>query len=491
MMRRPSRSKVALSFVLALAASGAVLTALPSDAHACGGCFAPPVDNTVVSYHRMVLSISTKETTLYDQIRYSGSPSSFAWVLPIRGEVKVGLSADAVFSLIDQNTQTYWSPPPMNCPAPPTCPSRYGYGEEDTAPSAAGGASADAGTANSVDVLKQETVGPYETVQLKSTSPTALTDWLTSHGYNIPDDIKPLIASYVNEGFDFLALKLVPGSGVQSMKPVRVTATGAAPSLPLRMVAAGSGATVGVTLWVVGDGRWEPQSFPSFSVPASEVTWTWATYSSDYAARRQAHIATLGDAAWEIENSDDFSSYLVTNPILSYANATMPTPVQLPDGGVGTLQIYDPVTDDQGHVIKTSTEVMNEDMAALFQGKQSVRMTRMKTDLPRASLATDLILQAGDQSILSRSRQITKESDEPNCPVYQGCKYVGTAPRSKAKLQAQSSCGDGTANQFCGGTSAGGGCAIHEPRSARDAAPWGLAALGIVLAGIRRRRSNA
>lgn len=30
----------------------------------------------------MILAIGSNETTLYDQIRYQGSPESFAWVLP-------------------------------------------------------------------------------------------------------------------------------------------------------------------------------------------------------------------------------------------------------------------------------------------------------------------------------------------------------------------------------------------------------------------------
>ncbi len=485
-----SRTFVALTLALSTG-TGAMLLA-PSDAQACGGCFAPPVDNTVVSYHRMVLSVSPKETTLYDQITYSGNPSSFAWVLPIRGTAKVGVSADMVFQLIDQNTRTSWSPPPKNCPAPPVCPSRNSYGDgaqASASPAAKGGAVSDAGAA--VEVLKEETVGPYETVQLKSSSPTALADWLTARGYNIPADIQPLIATYVSEGFDFLALKLVPGSGIQSMKPVRVTTTGGTPSLPLRMVAAGSGASVGVTLWVVGEGRWEPQTFPSFVVPASDVTWTWKTNSHDYQAQRAARVGQLGAAAWELENSIDFASTSVTATLSFFANR--PQSQSLPDGGVATTNIYAPELDDKGVVTKSSAQVQAEDMLALFQGRQTSRTTRMKSDLPRVSLATDLMLQASnDQTLIPAFRQLTREADEPLCPVYKGCEYVGEKPRSEAKQQAADSCVAGESNKFCGTSSAGGGCSMHAPGSAEELAPWGLAALGIVLAGargMRRRRA--
>ena len=37
----------------------------------------------------MALSISTQQTVLWDQIRYSGDPAEFAWVLPVRAGAKL------------------------------------------------------------------------------------------------------------------------------------------------------------------------------------------------------------------------------------------------------------------------------------------------------------------------------------------------------------------------------------------------------------------
>src|SRR5262249_13631565 len=50
----------------AFAAAGLSLVAQPSDASACGACFAPPGPPTVVSGHRMVMSISMTQTVLWD-----------------------------------------------------------------------------------------------------------------------------------------------------------------------------------------------------------------------------------------------------------------------------------------------------------------------------------------------------------------------------------------------------------------------------------------
>src|SRR5580700_2223349 len=96
------------------------------DARACGGCFVPPpppgqnVDSQITG-ERMIFSISTLQSTLYDEITYSGSPASFAWVLPIKGKADVGLSADLLFATLDQATASTVLEPPTNCPPPPTC----------------------------------------------------------------------------------------------------------------------------------------------------------------------------------------------------------------------------------------------------------------------------------------------------------------------------------------------------------------------------------
>src|SRR5476651_284463 len=114
-----NRSALALGIGVAVSALG---FAGERDAAACGGCFHPPTQTASdITDERMLLSVSPAQTTLYDQIRYSGSPSSFAWVLPIHGTVTVGLSADVLFDSIDVLTTTQVPAPPSSCPPPPTC----------------------------------------------------------------------------------------------------------------------------------------------------------------------------------------------------------------------------------------------------------------------------------------------------------------------------------------------------------------------------------
>lgn len=426
--------RLGLSLVTVSVLGLAMAIAAP-DARACGGCFPPPGENqSVVTDHRMILSVSKQQTTLYDQIKYSGSPSSFAWVLPISGTVDVGLSADTLFGALENLTSTVVQAPPANCPSGPSC----GYDDEATAaPNAAPKGGAGPGE---VSVLKEETVGPYATVQLRSTDPNALDTWLTQNGFAIPADVKPVIAAYIGEHFDFLALKLLPGKGVQSMRPVRITSQGASAVLPLRMVAAGTGATVGISLWVVGEGRYEPQNFPFFQIKDEDLVWDWGTSASNYKELRAERSGALGGKGWEVESSISANRIQLESTVTNIGRVN-------PQGGSD----YAPVETD-GQVTKTADEVRAEDLAALFKGipDGQDRITRLRADLAHTALTADLALIAsGDQAQLPRLRQPKGEKGQPQCPVYNGCTVVGSAPRDEAIARNNANNGDGAESFAC------------------------------------------
>jgi hypothetical protein len=390
----------ALCFALISAAATA------QDAEACGGCFHGPTQSgSVITDHRMIFRVSTTETTLYDEIEYQGNPASFAWVLPIHGTVTVGLSSDIVFAALEASTKTTIDSP--NLPACPSC-SCADFGGTAGAAADAASAGDDGGANYGVTVTGQSVVGPYDTVQLHSTDPNALNAWLTANGYSIPSDIQPIVAAYVNEGFDFLALRLAPGQGVQAMRPVRVTAAGAGLSLPLRMVAAGTGATVGITLWVMADGRYEPQNFKTFTIDPSELTWDWSANISNYTTLRADKEAALGNAAWQIESSLELSPYQIENSILDRQADQDYDAIPASDAG------------DAGGAGETADQVRTSDLATLFPGgnQGSVRVTRIRSDLSHSALGTDLVLQASqDQSQMPNNYRVTQSVNAPQCPA--------------------------------------------------------------------------
>jgi hypothetical protein len=421
------------------------------DASACGGCFVQQTENTQVTSHRMILSLSLQGTTLWDQIVYSGAPQSFAWVLPIKGTVAIDLSSDALFQSLDDLTRVTITSPQLNCPGPPFC----GYA---ASASSSSGSSSGAG-GGGVTVIAEEVVGPYETVQLMSSDPAALTNWLLMHGYNIPPDIAPVISAYVNESFNFLAMKLVPGQGIDSMRPVRVTTPGASPVLPLRMVAAGTGATTSITLWIMGEGRYEPKNFSSFSINPDDIVWNWDTASSNYRDLRDAGFASSMGKGWLVESAEPFSKYWLSFPLTETAH-------------------YNPLAsgyaDDMGMGALASCEA---DLDALFGAipDSSLWATRIYGELSRAALGADLELQAeASQSVVQRDFWASKTvGTAPACPTFPPCDDTSSSGGGN---------GGGDDN-----VDVSGGCAMDG----KVASPFSCAAAAALLGlGLIRRRNR-
>jgi hypothetical protein len=474
-------------------------------ASACGGCFTPPRPPTQsasdITDERMLLAVSQTQSTLYDQIIYSGNPSSFAWVLPIHGTVDVGLSADVLFDSVDALTQTQVTAPYTNCPSPSGCGgSGCGFtlgGASSAAPLPP--AAYDVSNAPPpVTVTKQENVGPYDTVQLHATDAGALNAWLAQNGFDIPTSVTPVIDAYVSEGFDFLAMKLLPNAGVQSMRPVRVTTPGASLSLPLRMASIGTGDKVGITIWIVSDGRYEPQNFPFFHIEDTDLIWDFKTSSSNYTALRAQNEATLRNAGWEIESSISVSEQSITNLVLSGGQASLQYGVAYPstpsDPALDYLPIGDPdagvdlgeggseggaeagVQGGPGQTFETAEQVRTDDLNTLFagQGPSTVRVTRVRSDIAHAAMTADLVFQASaEQTELPNVRTATR-SVNVTCPIYNGCTQVGVGTLAQAQASVS--------NQ--------GGCTASWPPNRGAGATLGALAGALALLGARVGRAN-
>ena len=306
--------------LLCAAASFAAVAALvvsdASPARACGGCFHASTDRStsVITDHRMVLSISTTQTVLWDQVRYSGDPSEFAWVLPVRDGARIELARGELIDALDGITATSVKGPDIDCPnGNPTSSGGGGGagggcgGSTLASLETASGPSFDSGSGTSfeggagVQVISQSVVGPYQAVTLRAGKGDALDTWLTTNGFDIPDAVVPIISAYAREGFDFIALRLRPGLGVRAMQPVRVVTPGASPALPLRMVTAGIGANVGLTLWVISEGRWHTKNFPEAVVDQKRLAWDPVASKSNYRDLVAESLAANGGRGWVTE----------------------------------------------------------------------------------------------------------------------------------------------------------------------------------------------
>ncbi|MBL8743527.1 MAG: DUF2330 domain-containing protein, partial [Myxococcales bacterium] len=288
--------------------------------------------------------------------------------------------------------------------------------------------------------------------------PGALNAWLEDHGYNIPPSIEPIIDAYTADGFDFLALRLAPGEGVSSMRPIRVTTPGGGPVLPLRMVAAGTGEKTAIALWVLSEGRYEPQNFPSFLIETNDLVWDWDASRSNYSELRAQGLAANGGLSWLVEAGEPY--YEGFSPLHD-------------------LAAYDPFgsgyANDDG---SGATENAQADIDTLTFGLKDMWLNRYSAELPVAGLANDLVLQASD--------------DQVAVPRYFEVQaMVGTPPECPPPPPDPCAGGDGSegflADLFARGMRGDrGGCAFTAGAIPHEA-PLGVAALGLAMLARRRR----
>lgn len=334
------------SFVLPLLAA---LSAMPQPVGACGGCFTVSASGAknaqVVTDHRMVLSLSERRTTLWDQIRYAGSPEDFVWVLPIAPgrEVQIGLADNAFMDALDalsvpsiraSAARTCFSPggapPSATLDAGSSGVSDYsgyvgaggcgggGARSVDYVPGSRGSGNEPNGAERSADVTGREsamlqpmgaaTVGPYAVSLLTASGDGGFDDWMRRNGYDIPSETRQAVEYYRELGFDFLVLRLRPDAGVQQMQPVRVSFDGYLPTLPLRMIAAGVADKVGLSLMVLAPTRVEASNFRNATISDDQITFDFATNRSNYRQLFAAALREGGGSAWVTESASQVSA---------------------------------------------------------------------------------------------------------------------------------------------------------------------------------------
>jgi hypothetical protein len=525
--------------VLPCAATMLALVSGVRDADACGGCFHPSTESgsSVITDHRMVFKISTTETILWDQVRYAGDPREFAWVLPVREGARVELSRDEWISALDGATRTTVTGPEIFCNAQPS--GRGGSSSSSSRSSGGGGGGGGCGGGASddtwsapasntdesgssgssgrsfagneqVEVVSQSVIGPYQAVTIRAAQGQGITEWLTTNGFAIPKEVVPVVDAYTRERFDFIALRLKPGAGVRAMRPVRVVTPGADTSMPLRMVTAGVGARVGLTLWVIGEGRYHTANFPDAPIDWSKLAWRGNENRSNLSELQRVALEANGGRGWvteaAIRANVTTAAFGAKNPTLYDAytrqcqsrgarqvpcdETALPPPDGTPeepadagadadtDGGSDAGANDAGTTPDSG--VKACTKTVYgcdgyDDLQVAIRGLHAsdVWVTRLRADLPVTALSTDLRLEpSGVQAEDDPARHTETFTD----PSFDPC------ARARAATSASS-----------GGSDLGdrsGGCTCRTPsRASRDAGTFLLVGLtSLVAAAIARRR---
>lgn len=293
------------------------LTAAPSVALACGGCFVPTTSaSPTVQESERVLFVRHPDgqlATVWVEIRYNGPANDFGWVVPVPALPTVGVGSRYVFDRLDLATDPVFA---TQATAPENCNGGFvsslgsdgGCGGGFAEFGEASASDPDSGTADwdlassrrrGVRVLEQDQVGPYEYAIVSGKTADGLYAWLNARNYQIPPNAKPILESHVAKGDLFVALRLKAGAAARDIQPIALTMPETSPCVPLRLTSIAASTDLNVQVYVAGAKRSVPKNH--LHVVVNPARLQWFDGASNYEQVLSAAIDEAGGRAFATE----------------------------------------------------------------------------------------------------------------------------------------------------------------------------------------------
>jgi hypothetical protein len=258
-----------------------VVVALASErAFACGGLFCSagsptPVDQAAERILFEILEDGSVSATV--EIKYQGNPDEFSWIVPVTGTPDfINVANKDELQLLDAATAPSFLPPQIRCGGGGGGVGRFpgGFGcncdEALYAPAAFDDLNREAD--GGVNVIAYPSVGPFEDIVVVDGGDAgALMTWLSDHGYQVNEKMRPFIEEYTLEGYKFLATQLRSDATVQDMVPIRFHCPQPNPEIPLRLTAIAAQPEMGFVVFVVGQQRYSPLNYAEVAIDDADV----------------------------------------------------------------------------------------------------------------------------------------------------------------------------------------------------------------------------
>ncbi|MEU4392315.1 DUF2330 domain-containing protein [Kribbella sp. NPDC023855] len=229
----------------------------PAWACACGG-YLPDAESRARVYgeNALVRYDGTQEEIVLS-MSVQGQSHKAAWIMPVPAAAKVELGDEDLFFRLQSmvrpkvvTRKTYWPFRDLGL---------NNRGDGAGAPMAGAG----------VNVHQQMRLGPFEVARLGGSSATAVTGWLRTNGYVVPDSLAGNLTPYLIEKWEIVAVKLAPRDDgtpmTGSTPPLRLTFASPRIVYPMRL---SKGATTPqtVTVYVAAPYRVDASKLPDPSV---------------------------------------------------------------------------------------------------------------------------------------------------------------------------------------------------------------------------------
>ena len=172
-----------------------VLIVTPAAACGCGA-YIPREGEAHVAQERALIRWDGGREDIVMALGVEGESSEAAWILPVPARATVKLADARLFDTLQALTkplvrvEKLW----LNRGAPAT--------STGAAP---------------VTVLERQTLGPFDVSTLDARDAQALADWLRVNGYQFPARLAPVLQPYVDQGWEYVAVRLVPEAAVHPL----------------------------------------------------------------------------------------------------------------------------------------------------------------------------------------------------------------------------------------------------------------------------------
>ena len=144
--------------------------------------------------------------------------------------------------------------------------------------------------------MERSQVGAYETAILTATSAEQLLGWLQANNYALPDNLEPLLESYLAPGMHFVALRLANDEPRGELEPLGLRYPGATPAVPIRLTAVAATDDMPLILYILGEHRAVPLNY--LHVQLNPLGYSWWGRNPQFEDRVKAAADEAGGRAF-------------------------------------------------------------------------------------------------------------------------------------------------------------------------------------------------
>ncbi|AYG83178.1 hypothetical protein DWB77_05374 [Streptomyces hundungensis] len=198
--RRPWRRVL----LVALALVALQLGSLVAPAYACGCGAMVPQSGRQLSVRQETSAVrwDGHHEQIVMRLTVDGNAPQAAWIMPVPSRATVKLGDRQLFDELERlsapvhRTRTYFWPRSGDWPL------ARDRSVGDGAPRPA--------AKPPVEVVGRERLGPFDVARLTASDPTALRDWLSRNGFQLPPALSTELRPYVDQKWEYVAIRLAP-----------------------------------------------------------------------------------------------------------------------------------------------------------------------------------------------------------------------------------------------------------------------------------------